>query len=227
VDETFGHNRFGWVEVLRPRSPVDPAPFESDVMFVLTALLVFVIVLIAELPDKTMFASLMLGTRFAARWVFIGAAAAFTVHVIIAVTAGSLLALLPHRLLEGIIAALFLFGAGFMLHASRSTEKDEEEDVSTGSSTSAGAGIASSFLVIFIGEWGDITQIATANLAAKYHDPLAVGVGAALGLWAAALLAITAGRTLLKYLSVVLLHRIGALIFAALALYSIVEVIRG
>ncbi|HEX2902073.1 MAG TPA: TMEM165/GDT1 family protein [Jatrophihabitans sp.] len=195
-------------------------------MFLLTALLVFVIVLIAELPDKTMFASLMLGTRFAARWVFLGAAAAFTVHVIIAVTAGSLLGLLPHRVLEIIVAALFLLGAGFMLHASSTPEEDEEEAVNRRTGTSAWAGVASSFVVIFIGEWGDITQIATANLAAKYHDPLAVGVGAALGLWAAALLAITAGRTLLRYLSVVLLHRIGAAIFTALAIYSVVEAIR-
>jgi len=195
-------------------------------MFVLTALLVFAIVLIAELPDKTMFASLMLGTRFAARWVFIGAAAAFTVHVIIAVAAGSLLSLLPHRILEIIVAVLFLVGAAFMLHASRTPEEDEEEAVNKRTGTSAWAGIVSSFLVIFIGEWGDITQIATANLAAKYHNPLAVGIGAGLGLWAAALLAITAGRTLLKYLSVVLLHRIGAAIFLVLAVYSIIEAVR-
>lgn len=195
-------------------------------MFILTALLVYLIVLIAELPDKTMFASLMLGTRFAGRWVFLGAAAAFTLHVVIAVTAGSLLGLLPHRLLEAIVAGLFLVGAAVMLHASRTPEEDEEEAVSKRAGTSAWAGVVSSFLVIFIGEWGDITQIATANLAAKYHDPLAVGVGATLGLWTAALLAITAGRTLLKYLSVVLLHRIGAAIFTALAIYSLVEAIR-
>lgn len=194
-------------------------------MFLLTALLVYAIVLIAELPDKTMFASLMLGTRFAGRWVFLGAAAAFTVHVIIAVTAGSLLGLLPHRLLESIVAVLFLAGAAAMLHASRATEDDEEDAVSKRAGTSAWAGLTSSFLVIFIGEWGDITQIATANLAAKYHDPLAVGIGATLGLWTAALLAITAGRTLLKYLSVVLLHRVGAAIFTALAIYSVVEAI--
>ena len=150
-------------------------------MFILTALLVFVIVLIAELPDKTMFASLLLGTRFAGRWVFLGAAAAFTVHVVIAVTAGSLLGLLPHRTLDVIVAVLFLLGAAFMLHASRSPEEDEEEVVNKRTGTSAWAGVVSSFVVIFIGEWGDITQIATANLAARYRDPLAVGIGAALG----------------------------------------------
>jgi len=194
---------------------------------VLLVLLVFAIVLLAELPDKTMFASLMLGTRFAARWVFLGAAAAFVVHVVIAVSAGSLLGLLPHRVLESIVAALFLLGAGVMLHAARSQEEGEEEAAAARAGTSAWAGIASSFVVIFIGEWGDITQIATANLAAKYHDPIAVGIGATLGLWTAALLAITAGRTLLRYISVTLLHRIGAVVFLGFAIFSVVSAIRG
>ena len=193
----------------------------------LLVLLVFAIVLLAELPDKTMFASLMLGTRFAARWVFLGAAAAFVVHVVIAVSAGSLLGLLPHRVLESIVAALFLLGAGVMLHAARSQEEGEEEAAAARAGTSAWAGIASSFVVIFIGEWGDITQIATANLAAKYHDPIAVGIGATLGLWTAALLAITAGRTLLRYISVTLLHRIGAVVFLGFAIFSVVSAIRG
>ncbi|SDI87132.1 Putative Ca2+/H+ antiporter, TMEM165/GDT1 family [Frankineae bacterium MT45] len=191
------------------------------------AAVVFGTVLIAELPDKTMFASLMLGTRFAARWVFIGAAAAFLVHVIIAVTAGSLLGLLPHRLLELIIAALFLIGAFLMWRESRSQEEGEEEaaTASAGNGT-ARAAIASSFGVIFIGEWGDITQIATANLAAKYHDALSVAVGATLGLWTAALIAITAGKSLLRVISVQLLHRVGAVIFLGFAIFSIVEAFR-
>jgi putative Ca2+/H+ antiporter (TMEM165/GDT1 family) len=199
--------------------------------------LVFVVVLVAELPDKTMFASLMLGTRFAPRWVFLGAATAFLVHVIIAVTAGGLLGLLPPRVLEIIIAALFLLGAAFMLHASRSedevaAESDDDADgtdstTSKGKSGSARTAVVSSFLVIFVGEWGDITQIATANLAARYHNPIAVGIGATLGLWAAALIAITAGRSLLQVLSVTLLHRIGAVIFVGLAGYSVVEAIKG
>jgi putative Ca2+/H+ antiporter (TMEM165/GDT1 family) len=194
---------------------------------VLLVLLVFAIVLLAELPDKTMFASLMLGTRFAARWVFLGAAAAFVVHVLIAVSAGSLLGLLPHRVLESIVAALFLLGAGFMLHAARSREEGEEEAAAARAGSSAWAGITSSFVVIFIGEWGDITQIATANLAAKYQHPIAVGIGATLGLWTAALLAITAGRTLLRYISVTLLHRIGAAVFLGFAIFSVVSAIRG
>ena len=97
-----------------------------------------------------------------------------------------------------------------MWRASRhKPEVDAQTAVPSRSTQSAWAGVASSFVVIFVGEWGDITQIATANLAAKYHHPVSVGDGATFGLWAAALLAITAGRNLLRILSVKLLHRIG------------------
>jgi putative Ca2+/H+ antiporter (TMEM165/GDT1 family) len=144
--------------------------------------LVFGIILIAELPDKTMFASLMLGTRFAPRLVFVGAAAAFLIHVILAVAAGGLLSLLPRPVLDYVIAGLFSVGAAMMFQASRSSEEEEEAALEQAADAAAWKAIASSFLVILLGEWGDITQIATANLAAKYNDPIAVGIGAPLGL---------------------------------------------
>jgi putative Ca2+/H+ antiporter (TMEM165/GDT1 family) len=195
------------------------------VNFALIAL-VFGIILLAELPDKTMFASLMLGTRFAARFVFFGAAAAFLIHVIIAVAAGGLLSLLPHRVLNFVVAALFLVGAAMMLQAARHPEEgDGALDAAGAAPATASKAIASSFLVIFLGEWGDITQIATANLAAKYHDPIAVGVGATLGLWAAAAIAIGAGQALLRVVSVTLLHRVGAVIFVGFAAYSLVRAV--
>ncbi|MGX7677909.1 TMEM165/GDT1 family protein [Jatrophihabitans sp. DSM 45814] len=203
-------------------------------MNVLLIPLVFAVILIAELPDKSMFASLVLGTRFKARWVFLGVATAFVVHVIIAVTAGGLLTLLPHRILEGVVAALFLGGAAYMWYSAGHEEDDLEDEGDEVVSTSAPTGkagprftaFATSFAVIFLGEWGDITQILTANLAAKYHDPVAVGIGAVLGLWAAALLAITLGRTLLRYISVALLQRVGAVILLAFALYTVVQILR-
>jgi putative Ca2+/H+ antiporter (TMEM165/GDT1 family) len=187
------------------------------------SLIVLGVILIAELPDKTMFATLVLSTRFAARWVFLGAAAAFLTHVVIAVAAGSLLRLVPHRALELIVAGLFLIGAAYMLHESRSREEGEEEAAEAAPSRSPWAVAAASYGVIFIGEWGDITQIATANLAAKYGDPLSVGIGATLGLWGAALLAITAGQRLLRYVSITLMHRVGAAIFLGFSAYTLAQ----
>ena len=194
-------------------------------MDLLLILLVLVVILVAELPDKTMFALLVLSTKFPARYVFLGAAAAFVVHVAIAVSAGSLLGLLPQTVLKLIVAGLFLIGALLLLRESFQSE-DQDGDAAESAEAlprSARAGISSSFGIIFIGEWGDITQLTTANLAARYEDPVAVGIGAVLGLWCAALIGITVGRTLIRYVSAHLLQRVGAAIFLALAVISLGE----
>ncbi len=81
--------------------------------------------------------------------------------------------------------------------------------------------------VIFVAEWGDLTQILTANLAAKYHDPLSVGVGAVLGLWAVGLLAILGGKTLLTVLPITWITRIAAVVMLVLAGFSALAAARG
>src|ERR1700681_2011070 len=87
-------------------------------------LAVFPVIFLGELPDKTMFASLVLATRGRPLAVWTGAAAAFVVHVVIAVTIGvGLFPLLPHRVVDGVVAALFLLGAAYAYAESR---KDEE-----------------------------------------------------------------------------------------------------
>src|ERR1700722_18347175 len=75
----------------------------------------FAVVFVAELPDKTARASLVLGTRYRPLFVFAGVAAAFAMHVVLAVAAGSLLLLLPHRVVEAVVAVLFAAGAVLML----------------------------------------------------------------------------------------------------------------
>ncbi|MFI5063832.1 MAG: TMEM165/GDT1 family protein, partial [Streptosporangiales bacterium] len=111
LSETFGRS----VTAAAPRPapgcfcaalPGGPGPLDFAV-----ALTVFAVIFLAELPDKTALASLVLGTRYRPLHVFTGVAAAFTVHVALAITAGSLLALLPHRLLQVLVGALFLLGA--------------------------------------------------------------------------------------------------------------------
>src|ERR1700759_999856 len=89
---------------------------------------VFGLVFVAELPDKTAVAGLVLGTKFPARWVFAGVAAAFLVHVVIATTAGSLLALLPRRPVEAVVAVLFLLGAVLIWREGLEDEDALEEE---------------------------------------------------------------------------------------------------
>jgi putative Ca2+/H+ antiporter (TMEM165/GDT1 family) len=154
-------------------------------------------------------------------------AAAFFSHVVIAVAAGSLLTLLPHRAVEAVVAALFLLGAVLIWREGLEDEEVKEADVRATPEAAGFWKVASlGYAVIFLAEWGDLTQILTANLAAKYHDPISVGVGAVLGLWTVALLAILGGKTLLKVLPIKWITRIAALVMITLAIYSITEAIR-
>jgi Ca2+/H+ antiporter, TMEM165/GDT1 family len=187
---------------------------------------VFGLVFLAELPDKTALASLVLGTRYRPSFVFAGAAAAFVVHVSLAVALGSLLTLLPHRILEAVVGAVFLLGAVLLLRG-RHGEEDENLAIAGGKSPTFLRVASTSFLVILVAEFGDLTQLVTANLAARYHDPLTVGLGAVLGLWAVAGLAIVGGRGLLKVIPITVITRIAAAIMAVLAVISIVSAIRG
>jgi putative Ca2+/H+ antiporter (TMEM165/GDT1 family) len=178
------------------------------------AVTAFAIILPAELPDKTVVACLVLGSRYRPSFVFAGAAAAFAVHVALAVAAGGLLSLLPRRQLQVIVSVLFVAGAVLLLLQRRATGEQAEPTIRrTGFLAAAGT----SFAVILAAEFGDLTQIITANLAATYNDPVAVGIGSALALWAVAGLAVAGGRSLLKVIPVTWLSRAAALVMLALA----------
>ena len=72
---------------------------------------VFPVIFIGELPDKTMFASLLLASRGRPLAVWFGAALAFILHVVIAVSVGvGLFHLLPHRAVDALVATLFAVG---------------------------------------------------------------------------------------------------------------------
>ncbi|MDH6574951.1 TMEM165/GDT1 family protein [Kitasatospora sp. MAP5-34] len=188
------------------------------------AALTFGVIFLAELPDKTALASLVLGTRYRAGYVFAGIAAAFALQVGLALVAGSLLAMLPHRWVEGVTGLLFLLGAAMLLR-----HNDDEEGHAGKEPSSAGfwrvAG--ASFVVVAVAEFGDLTQIMTANLAAKYADPLSVGLGAWLALCAVGGIAIVGGQKLLQYVPMKVIVRVAAGIMLLLAAFSLVEAIVG
>ena len=177
---------------------------------------VFPIIFVGELPDKTMFASLVMSTRGKPLAVWIGAAGAFTVHVVIATTIGvALFHLLPHRVLDGIVALMFLVGAFLAIMEARKAKEEEslvEKEASSGRRV-----VTTSFIVIFLAEWGDLTQILTANLAAHYHSPVSVGVGAIAALWAVAGLAVVGGQSLLRIVNIKTVRLVTAAVLIVLA----------
>jgi putative Ca2+/H+ antiporter (TMEM165/GDT1 family) len=186
---------------------------------------VFPIIFIGELPDKTMFASLVMSTRGRPALVWLGAATAFAVHVVIAVTIGvALFHLLPHQVLDAVVAGMFLVGAALAL---REAVKERQEEELVAKEVASHRRVAvTAFLVIFLAEWGDLTQILTANLAAHYHDPLSVAVGAVLALWAVAGLAVVSGQSLLRLVNIRTVRIVTAVVLFALTGYAIYEAAR-
>ncbi|WP_282083018.1 TMEM165/GDT1 family protein [Streptomyces tendae] len=184
---------------------------------------VFGVVFLAELPDKTALAGLVLGTRYRASYVFAGVAAAFLLHVVLAVAAGSVLTLLPQQIVHAVTGVLFLGGAAVLLMK----KDDEDEEIRKPQDQSfwkvAGAG----FMLILVAEFGDLTQIMTANLAARYDDPLSVGLGAVLALWAVAGLGIVGGKALMKRVPLGLITKIAAVLMLGLGVWSLWEAIAG
>lgn len=189
------------------------------------ALQAFATVLPAELPDKTMVASIVLVTRYrrpGAVWV--GAVAAFSVHVVIAVAAGSALALLPDVAVKSVVAVLFAFGAALLLRAARTVE-DDQTSISAAPAGTTVATIVGSFGLIVLAEWGDLTQLATASLAAKSGQPVATGIGALAALAVVAALAVTVGRRLVARFEIAKINYLGAVVFAALAVWTVIGLV--
>jgi putative Ca2+/H+ antiporter (TMEM165/GDT1 family) len=186
----------------------------------------FVLVLPVELPDKTLFASLVLATRFPPLPVFVGVGTAFGLQVAIAVTAGSLLSLLPDALVSGVVAVLFLIGA-VLLWRSADEGPEDADDVAEGKEGRSFLKVAAiSFGVLFAAEWGDLSQLATAGLAARYDSPVSVFIGA----WAALLvvsgLAVFLGKKLADRLPISLIRRVAAGLFLVFAVFAVVETVR-
>lgn len=161
----------------------------------------FGLIFVAELPDKTALASLVLATRYPARQVIVGAWLAFLVQTLVAVVIGSILQLLPTQPVR--IAA----GLGFLVFAWLAVRRDEDEESAMEEKEADTVGARrhapwlTCFLVVFAAEWGDLTQLATAATVAQTHDPLSVSIGATAALWTVTILAATAGGQLGRFLS--------------------------
>ena len=182
----------------------------------------FGIIFVAELPDKTMIATIVLASRYPPLPVWIGAALAMVFNTTVAVVAGRLLELLPHRVVEGVVAGLFAAGAIYLLLTGEAEEQDagarEAARLQSDRRVVLGA-----FSVIVVAELGDLTQILTANLTARYHDPWAVFAGSATALVAVVGVGVVGGRALLRVLPLTTIRRVAGLILAGFAVYSVVS----
>ena len=183
----------------------------------------FGVIFVAELPDKTALASLVLASRYPARHVIAGAWLAFLVQTAVAVAAGSLLTMLPERPVR--IAA----GVGFLVFAVLAIRRKEEAEVAdevreVKQEVRRGHfPWLASFLVVFAAEWGDLTQLATAALVAHTGQPIPVAIGAVAALWTVTVLAVVAGSHLGRLFAPVLLNRASAVVFTGIGGFIIVS----
>ena len=188
---------------------------------------VFGVMFVLELPDKTMIATIVMSARARSSMVFAGASVAFVVHMAIAALAGGLLTKLPHTAKDVVVALLFLGGAAYLLLVPEKHELEEGEAEAQAEVRASGLREAvTAFSVIFLGEFGDLTQIQAANLVAKTHQPLEIFVASSLALICVAALGAFAGQTLVRFLPLAKIRFFGGLIFAGLGIYTLIGVFR-
>jgi putative Ca2+/H+ antiporter (TMEM165/GDT1 family) len=103
---------------------------------------------------------------------------------------------------------------------------DEDEFATKARDVSGWRAVLASFVVLFAAEWGDLSQLLTLTLVARYDDPVSVFIGALGALLAVSGLAVIVGRTLLRYVSLHVLHYVGAGVCLLLAAITAVELVR-
>jgi putative Ca2+/H+ antiporter (TMEM165/GDT1 family) len=183
----------------------------------------FLLVLAVELPDKTLVATLILTTRYRAAPVFLGVCLAFAVQCVIAVGFGTVLTLLPDRLVAAIVAVLFGLGALLLLREGFARPDDDDADAVRAGlpDVSFRRAALTSFGVLFAAEWGDASQLATAGLTARLDAPVAVGLGSWVALVAVAGVAVLLGAKIRQRLRPQLIQRVAGFVFAAFALLAL------
>ena len=194
--------------------------------FLVAAAVAFGVVLLVELPDKTLVATLVLSTRYRPRPVLIGVAVAFAVQCVIAAAAGSVLTLLPRRGVAAAVAALFAIGAALLIRESLRPGDDDVELAERREAMPAVRVALTSFGVLFAAEWGDASQIATAGLVARHRGlthAFATGLGAWVALVAVAVLATVVGKAVVRRVPLHLVHRAAGVLFAAFAVVALVS----
>ncbi len=193
------------------------------------------LITVSELGDKTFFIAALLAMRHN-RWIVLsGSIAALSIMTILSVALGQVASLLPQHYIRYLEVALFLFfGLKLLYSASRMSAKAQEAEVEAAEATvnqfqfhptRFGANLAifmETFLLIFLGEWGDRTQIATITLAAS-NNPLGVAAGAVLGHAICAVIAVMGGSLIAGRISERTLTAIGGGLFLLFGVIALTE----
>lgn len=191
--------------------------------------LAFAAIFVVELPDKTFLATLVLATKYRGLFVWLGVGLAFAVQTAIAVAVGGVATLLPQTLIHGLAAAMFLIGAVILVregrrHQGAASEEDASEYADKAREAHGAKQVLAAFMVLFAAEWGDLSQLLTVSLVARYKEPVSVFIGSLGALLVVSGLAVVLGRTLLRFIKLHLLHYLGAAVCLVLGILTLVEI---
>ena len=180
----------------------------------------FLLIALAEIGDKSQLVCMTLAARHRPTPVILGAISAFAILNLLAVLFGAAVAAwLPEWLV--ILAVAILFGA-FGISSLRYQEEDKDEAIEEKPGHNV---FVTTFLLIFLAEFGDKTQIAVAGLSSTVAAS-AVWSGATLALTGTSILGVIAGRKLMQKLPLLWIHRISGGFFLLLAILAIVRLIQ-
>ena len=184
------------------------------------AAVTFFAIFLAELPDKTMFATLLLSSHFKRKLpVWLGVTIGYTTHVVIAVLFGSALTRLPEKPIQVVVGILFCVGGAMTWRSG--ADDDNAESGKWSASLSNARVVWTAASVILVAEFADLTQLATAGFAARFNDPIAVGVGAALALSSVSGLAVLAGTWLQRRVQLRVIQRVAAFLFMVIGVSTL------
>lgn len=190
--------------------------------------LTFVAIFVVELPDKTFVATLVLATKYRPLLVWIGVGLAFTVQTIVAVLLGHAVTYLPEDVVRAVAGLIFLAGAVLLFREGRSHHQADEEEAEVAAKAKDVHGarvVLTCFLILFAAEWGDLSQLLTISLVAKYDDPVGVFIGALSALLVVSGLAAVSGRALMRFVALHVLHYVGAAVCLLLAALTAIELL--
>ncbi len=187
-------------------------------------------IFVVELPDKTFIAALVMSTRYKPLLVWIGVGTAFLIQTLIAVTIGQAVTFLPDDIVKSVAAAIFVIGAVLLFREAPKADAEEAETegeyaAKTSEARTGFRAVLTAFLVLFAAEWGDLSQLLTISLVGRYHQPVSVFLGAWLALLVVSGLACIAGRVLLRYIKLSVIHYVGAAVCLVLAAVTVYELV--
>jgi Ca2+/H+ antiporter, TMEM165/GDT1 family len=189
--------------------------------------LTFGAIFVVELPDKTFLATLVLATKYRPILVWLGVSAAFAVQTTVAVLLGHAASFLPENAVRIAALLMFLAGAVILVREGRGHQQNSGVEFADGAKDVTGfRAVLASFLVLFAAEWGDLSQLLTISLVARYEAPGSVFVGALGALLVVSGLAVLSGRTLMRFVALHVLHYVGAGVCVLLAVLTLVEILR-